>query len=395
MDVADIDSADTAEPSRKPLREQVLGGYWRVPAFGLVAALAAFLVSFAFPSEYSAVSRLIIRTGETSYSTTDSGATVGDGINIGGIDLTKQQTLGNTLTNLTQSHESAEEIVDRIGIERINGGEAPTPGTTSKVVNFFKVGGAGTAPSAEQAAVEKVQGSIEAVVLDESWIMEITAWDTDPGLARDIADAAADVTVDQSAERFAENSRRELEFLEGELETAGAALDGLTVEVSDARAEFERTAAAAAEGEPGPDVAAARQTLAPIEREYELADAAYAALTTRYRVVEAMVNKPRFDASRLGDAVPSTSPGRPLRYLFLLVGGLVGALAGLLLTWFRSVDEQREREGRREEETDGGGPAEQDPDRVVDVREPTPSTVRSGNGAALSTRASGPPGEVT
>ena len=103
----------------------------------------------------------------------------------------------NTLINLALSKQSAAEIVDRIGVEKINGGEEPKIGMATKIVNFFKVGGTGTAPTATEAAIERVQGSLEAVVLDESWVMEITAWDPDPKLAREIADVTAEVAVDQ------------------------------------------------------------------------------------------------------------------------------------------------------------------------------------------------------
>ena len=171
---------------RKPLRSQRLGGYWRVPVFAVVAAFVAFVASFAFKSQYPSVSRMLIRTGETSYSSTDSAETLGDGINIGGIDITKQQTLGNTLVNLAMSKQSAAEVVKRIGVEKVNAGEPPTLGTPAKVVNFLKFGGTGTEPTATEAAIDKVQNALEVAVLDESWVMEITAWDPDPKLARQI-----------------------------------------------------------------------------------------------------------------------------------------------------------------------------------------------------------------
>lgn len=92
------------------------------PRFALAAGLIAFSASFVVQSQYPSVSRMLIRTGETSYSSTDSAETLGGGgINIGGIDITKQQTLGNTLIALALSKQSAAEVVDRIGVEKING----------------------------------------------------------------------------------------------------------------------------------------------------------------------------------------------------------------------------------------------------------------------------------
>lgn len=101
----------------------------------------------------------------------------------------------------------------------------------------------------------------------------------------------------------------------------------------------------------------------------------------------AIVAKPRFDSSRLGTVVVSTAPARPMRYLFLLVGALVGALAGLLLTWFRSI---REEEAGSDDDQSVGGSDQQprDDDRhggvngrpdvrfdeVIDVRGPWGTT---------------------
>ncbi|MBP7406800.1 MAG: hypothetical protein KA973_17985, partial [Candidatus Microthrix sp.] len=114
---SDESKASSVPKRRVPLKSQRLGGYWRVPVFALAAGLIAFSASFVVQSQYPSVSRMLIRTGETSYSATDSAAPMGDGINIGGIDITKQQTLGNTLINLALSKQSAAEIVDRIGVE--------------------------------------------------------------------------------------------------------------------------------------------------------------------------------------------------------------------------------------------------------------------------------------
>ena len=431
---SDESKASSVPKRRVPLKSQRLGGYWRVPVFALAAGLIAFSASFVVQSQYPSVSRMLIRTGETSYSATDSAAPMGDGINIGGIDITKQQTLGNTLINLALSKQSAAEIVDRIGVEKINGGEAPKIGMATKIVNFFKVGGTGTAPTATEAAIERVQGSLEAVVLDESWVMEITAWDPDPKLAREIADVTAEVAVDQSSQRFKENSVRELEYLAGpveaaradvtakakaiadfksanniiaetgsgplagglapsasaSLETLNGQLAGLrareqllqqqfsdtpqsvTVETQQANGAITRAqepnpeydkaqqalesvqgdiAAAEAQfnelagrlgGGSAPSINEIQVKLAALQSDLDLSQESYKNLNDHYKAVAVSVEKPRFDASRLGAASVPTTPGRPLRYLFLLVGALVGALGGLLLTWFRSIREEGE-----------------------------------------------------
>ena len=369
---------------RKPLADQVLGGYWRIPVFALVGALLAFSVSFVFKSQYSAVARLIIHPNDSSYAGTDSGAEVAGTVNIGGIDITKQTTLGNTLVNLATSNEAATEIVKRIGIEKINGSkEAPKLGTTSKLINFLKVGGTGTAPTAEQAAIDRVRGALNVVVLDESWVMEITAWDPDPKLAGLIATTAADVAVQQGEARFKENSQRELDYLNGQLEGSRANVAAKAQAVE----QFEATLVTPAQ------VAAGQGQLAALKADLASAQSANSTLEDRQAAVAAMVSKPRFDTTRLGDVVTSTAPARPMRYLFLLVGALVGALAGLLLTWFRSI---REEESYDESETpdrgsrSGGSNGERPArtiaarpdvrfDEVIDVRTPVATVPGSGD----------------
>jgi hypothetical protein len=117
--------------------------------------------------------------------------------------------------------------------------------------------------------------------------------------------------------------------------------------------------------------------LASLQTDLSMAQAAFKVTSDRYTVVSATLNKPRFDTSRLGQASVASSPGRPLRYLFLLVGLLVGGLAGLLMTWFRSIRENDERE--EWEQLTGGtvvpGSVETDP-KVIDLSvasEATPS----------------------
>ncbi|MCB1028473.1 MAG: hypothetical protein KDB24_12015, partial [Microthrixaceae bacterium] len=68
--------------------------------------------------------------------------------------------------------------------------------------------------------------------------------------------------------------------------------------------------------------------------------------------------------SRLGTPDVAGTPGRPLRYLFLLVGGLVGALCGLLLTWFRAIREEGEAAAATE---------------VIDITEPRTPEPNSGD----------------
>jgi uncharacterized protein involved in exopolysaccharide biosynthesis len=476
---------------RKPIKSQALGGYWRVPVFALAGALIAFTFSFVFKAQYPSASRLLIRTGETSYASTDSAASLGDNINIGGIDLTKQQTLGNTLVNLATSREAAAEIVERVGVDRVLDGEEPSQGLASKVTTFVKTGTTGAAPTKEEAAVNKVQGSLEVAVLDESWVMEITAWDPNPQLARLIADTAADVTVDQSSERFRENSLRELDYLTGELgrvredvtkkaqavaqfksangiivdtssdsiagaltptsagnldqlnnqlvgqrareqvlreqlsstprtvTVSGTNLDGspnrsqapnpeyaaleqqlsaLQADIAATEAQFNALATRLGGGT-APGVNEIQVQLSQLQNDLELAQENYNNLNERFSAVSATVEKPRFDASRLGEAEVPTTPGRPLRYLFLVVGGLVGALAGLLLTWFRIIREEDEQAGTDADHgaADGQGPVPPlRDDFIVDVRQPVSSEAVHGvlsrqDAAGLSDQLGVPP----
>lgn len=328
--------------NRKPLKSQVLGGYWRIPVFALVGGILAFSFSFIFKSQYSAVARMIIHPNDSSYAGTDSGAEVAGTVNIGGIDITKQTTLGNTLVNLATSDEAATEIVKRVGVEKINGTtEAPQLGLPSKVINFLKVGGTGTAPTAEQAAIDRVQGALEVAVLDESWVMELTAWDQNPKVAELIANTAADVAVEQGEARFRENSLRELEYLDKQVAATQANVQA-KVQALD---EFKATLTTPEQ------LVDAQNQLTSLDSDLSEARDAAKTLETRRAAVAAIVDKPRFDSSRLGGVVVSTAPARPMRYLFLLVGALVGALAGLLITWFRAI---REDESEAHDESDDG-----------------------------------------
>lgn len=365
---------------RKPLKDQVLGGYWRVPALAVAGALLAFTVSFIFPSQYSGVARLIIHPNDNSYSGTDSGAETAGSINVGGIDITKQTTLGNTLVNLSTSNEAAAEIVKRIGVDKINGtSAAPSLSMTDKIKNFLKVGQTGATPTAEQAAIEKVKGSLNVVVLDESWVMEITAWNPDPKLAGEIANTAADVAVEQSEARFRANAQRELDYVNQLVAASRTTLEAKAQAVQD----FESTLTS-----PAATAAGAGQ-VAVLNDDLSNAQARHKALEDRQAAVAAMVSKQRFDSSRLGAVVVSTAPGRPMRYLFLLVGALVGALSGLLLTWFRSIREE-EQEAAQEEppsrgvrQADGGRRGAPDVrfETVVDVRDaPVPLLAPTGSG---------------
>lgn len=360
-------------PQRKPLKAQVMGGYWRVPVLAVLGAVVAFAVSFVFQSQYSATTRLIIHPNDSSYAATDSGADVTGSLNIGGIDITKQTTLGNTLVNLATSDAAVAETVKRVGVEKINGTTTPpTLGTVAKIRNFLKSGSTGRTPTAEEAAVDRIEGSVSAAVLEDSWVMEITALDPDPQQAALIASTAADVAVEQSAARFRENSVRELEYLNQQAIESRNQVTAKETAVADFKAQLPL--------DPSP---AQQVQLETLQADLERTRAANTALETRRSAVEAIAGKPRFDVSRLGGAVVSSSPARPMRYLFLMVGALVGALAGLLLTWFRSIREDQEPDGDDRSTASGrsvgdAGRPDVRMDEVVDISD---SAVAARNGA--------------
>ncbi|MEZ5322779.1 MAG: hypothetical protein R2698_12040 [Microthrixaceae bacterium] len=165
-----------------------------------------------------------------------------------------------------------------------------------------------------------------------------------------IANATAETVVNQSAERFKANSQREYDYLSTQIDLARGDL------AQKNKAVDEFTIANRISGGDASLLAPSIQsTYQQLKDDRDAAQTNLSSLVQRQAAVRDSIDKPRFDATRLGDALTDDVPGRPLRYLFLLVGALVGALAGLLLTWFRSIrEDEAEAEANQTASAPGG-----------------------------------------
>src|SRR5579859_5528594 len=85
--------------------------WWRVPAIGLLAAIIAYLASFAVPATYGSATKLLIRGRDTTVlSSTGQDLTNQPGV----VDSTLAKALSETQSALLGSRTVAEQVVDRL-----------------------------------------------------------------------------------------------------------------------------------------------------------------------------------------------------------------------------------------------------------------------------------------
>lgn len=72
-----------------------------------------------------------------------------------------------------------------------------------------------------------------------------------------------------------------------------------------------------------------------LQLKLDTANGAYTAIRHAYEAAQVNSADTPIEVTRVDTAAPPLYPDRPLRYLFLLVGILLGAIAGALLAWYR------------------------------------------------------------
>jgi len=202
----------------------VLSDYWRVVVIGGLAAIIAFGGSFVVAPTYAAGTRLLIR-GRDSTVLNSTGAALGS--QAGVIDSQLAAALSETQGALLQTRAVAERVVDDLDLDRKPPKTEGIVGKARKVFSnvykrtrailthgFYK-----EAPRRE-AAIGAVYGGLSAKQVGDSYVLEIAATAEGPKMAAAIANSAADVLVQMSAERFQSESDAYRKFLRTQVDRA-------------------------------------------------------------------------------------------------------------------------------------------------------------------------------
>jgi uncharacterized protein involved in exopolysaccharide biosynthesis len=217
--------------------------YRKVAIIGLLAGLIAFMGSMIVPPTYASGTRVLLR-GRDSTLLASSGESLGSS---GGALLDSQlaAALTETQAGLLNTRTVAVEIVDRLDLD--------APVDNSGFVGTLKVIGVETylrsrayithgfykeIPHRERV-IGQVQGDLGAEQVEDSYVLEIVGvWD-EPEAAAAIANAAADIMVEQSISRSAGESTTYRDFLSQQVVVARAQEQAARIAVAEFQSENE------------------------------------------------------------------------------------------------------------------------------------------------------------
>jgi uncharacterized protein involved in exopolysaccharide biosynthesis len=221
--------------------------YWRVPVVALLGALIAFGGSFLIQETYASSTRILIRGRDTTFLTT-SGQPISS--QSGLIDAGMAKSLAETYAGTATSREVATMVVDELGLDQPKPEEtgpvawmAKAVATTYKCGRAFITYGFCADPEPREKAIQGVQEGLIAAQLGpetgaaagqaNSYIVEIAGSGETPQEARDVTNAAADATIQVSANRTRQDAETYATSLGVQVEAADGAVDLAAREVSD------------------------------------------------------------------------------------------------------------------------------------------------------------------
>lgn len=201
-----------------------LGPFWRVGVVAVLAAGLTFGASFLIAPTYESSTQLLIRGRDASFLTT-----TGEGLRDqpGVVDASLAEALGQTQRALLSSRAVARMVVDDLGPDVLEAppqtGFAAVRGQIRDLVSrtrTFLTHGFVDEPDPVEELVDEIHDGLTAEVMQESYMLELTAEADAPRRAALIADSAADALVEISRERFQRESENHRDFLADQLEVA-------------------------------------------------------------------------------------------------------------------------------------------------------------------------------
>lgn len=316
--------------------------YWRVPVIGILGAVLAFGGSFAFAPTYASSTKLLVRGRDATFlTTTGQDLSAQPGV----VDSSLAKALGETQSALLMSRAVAETVVDRLDLAHPKPEPSGWFGKTKRFIGdayrqtrAILTFGYYEEPEIREGTIAAVHAGLTAAPVRDSYVLQLTATADDPQLAADIANAAADALVEISTARFRADAESYRDQIRVQLDEAVAQEHAASELVIARRYELGMDTSGHTDLELSPNDLA---DLGRLEAEHDIAAARYRQLTSQFQDAQANIERGRFEVTRVDQADVPIYPVKPVRYLYLAVGLVFGAVLGFLWSWYRLAKRRR------------------------------------------------------
>ena len=199
--------------------------FWRVPVIAVLAGILGFGLSYLFPTQYVASTRLLVRAHDTTYLNND-GQTLGSQNGIFDSQLTG--ALSETQSALLSSNQIAKTVVTQLHLDDKEPGDHSIVGSVKnglksviKHTTAWVVHGTYKNTDRFTQAVDDVQSGLSSHQVDTSYVLQLDASANTPEKAVAIANAAANELVKVGRQRFESDAAAHKKHLTNELKAAG------------------------------------------------------------------------------------------------------------------------------------------------------------------------------